>query len=280
PVGRGAGLLMSVVRADGIICIPASSEGFAAGSLINVQLFRDKNEIKNTVVCIGSHDNTLDILANTLKKNHPEFSMSSAHVGSMGGLMALKKAEAHIAGTHLLDEESGEYNVSFIKKFFPEGAIKLVNLVYRQQGLLVKRGNPKNIQGFRDLAREDILYVNRQTGSGTRLLLDKHLKEMGINFKDIKGYEREEYTHMAVASAVLTGIADAGLAVYSSAKALGLDFIPVANERYDLAIPSDYIETEPIQKILEIIRFDEEFRQTVYSLGGYDIRDMGRLIFE
>jgi molybdopterin molybdochelatase len=194
--------------------------------------------------------------------------------------MALKKREAHIAGTHLLDEESGEYNIPFIKKFFPKGGIMLINLVYRQQGLIVKKGNPKKIEGLDDLVREDIIFVNRQSGSGTRLLLDKHLKDLGINPQNIKGYEREEYTHMSVASAVLTGIADTGLAIYSSAKALGLDFIPVADERYDIAIPTEYIDLEMIQAFLNIIRFDKEFRQIVLSLEGYDIKDMGKVIFQ
>lgn len=280
PIGRGAGLLMSLVRADGLLKIPASSEGIAAGNEVNIRLLRDKNEIKNTIVCIGSHDNILDIISNTLKKIFPEYSMSSAHVGSMGGLMALKKGESHIGGTHLLDEASGEYNIPFIKRFFPKGCITLINLVYRQQGLLVKKGNPKKIEGFEDLLREDVIFINRQAGSGTRLLLDKHLKELSINPYNINGYDREEYTHMSVASAVLTGIADTGLAIYSSAKALDLDFIPVANERYDIAIPTEYINLEMIQAFLNIIRFDEEFRRIVLSLGGYDISDMGKVVFQ
>lgn len=280
PVGRGAGLLMSLVRSDGIVKIPAGSEGVSAGTKVEVELLRKKDEINNTIVCIGSHDNALDILANIIKKNYPRFSLSSAHVGSMGGLMALKKGEAHLAGTHLLDEQTGEYNVSFIKRFFPPEKIVLVNLVYRQQGFLVKKGNPKNIARFEDLLREDVMFINRQSGSGTRLLLDKHLKELGINPYMIKGYEREEYTHMAVASAVLTGLADTGLAIYSSAKALDLDFIPVANERYDLAIPRDFIDTTMIQIVLDIIRNNEEFRSIVESLGGYDTRDIGKVVFE
>lgn len=280
PVGRGAGLLMSVVRADGIVRIPAHTEALSAGTDVEVELIRNKNEIKNTIVCIGSHDNTLDILANSIKKNYPKFSLSSAHVGSMGGLMALKKGECHFAGIHLLDDQSGEYNIPFIKRFLPDKRIVLINFVYRQQGLLVKKGNPKNIKGFEDLIRDDVIFINRQGGSGTRLLLDKHLKELGINPYMVKGYDREEYTHMAVASAVLTGLADTGLAVYSSAVALGLDFIPVANERYDLAMPHEFMDTEMAQIILEIIRNNEEFRQTVESLGGYDIRDMGKVVFE
>lgn len=280
PVGRGAGLMMSLVRADGMLKIPANSEGLRAGSEVEIELIRSRNEIRNTVVCIGSHDNSLDILANTLKKHYPQYSLSSAHVGSMGGLMALKRGEAHIAGTHLLDEKSGEYNIPVIKRFFERRKIVLVNLVYRRQGLLVRKGNPKKIKGFEDLQRDDLVYVNRQAGSGTRLLLDHYLRNLQIDPLTIKGYERDEYTHMAVASAVHTGLADTGLAVYSSAKALGLDFIPVADERYDIAVPYEFIETKMISTVLKIIREDDEFRNTVMSLGGYDISDMGKVIFE
>ncbi len=280
PVGRGAGLLMSLVRADGIVKIPAGSEGLRAGSEVEVELMRSRNEIKNTVVCIGSHDNTLDILANSIKKNYPGLSLSSAHVGSMGGLMAVKRGEAHFAGTHLLDEQTGEYNVPFITRIFKGRKMALVNLVYRQQGFLVKKGNPKNIKSFEDLARDDVIFMNRQSGSGTRLLLDKYLREIGIAPSLVKGYEREEYTHMSVASAVLTGLADTGLAVLSSAKALGLDFVPVANERYDLAIPYEFLDTGMIRPVLKIIREDAEFKGIVESLGGYDTRDMGKALFE
>ncbi|HXW68761.1 MAG TPA: molybdopterin biosynthesis protein, partial [Dissulfurispiraceae bacterium] len=280
PIGRGAGLLMSLVRADGIIKIPADSEGLSAGHKVAVELFRNKEEIRKTIVCIGSHDNILDLLANSIKKNYPDYSLSSAHVGSMGGLMALERGEAHCAGTHLLDEDSGEYNVPFIKRFFPEQKMVLVNLVYRQQGLLIKKDNPKNINGFEDLLRDDVLFINRQPGSGTRLLLDKYLKEKGISPSMIKGYEKNEYTHMAVASAVLTGLADTGLAIYSSAKALGLNFIPVADERYDIAIPYEFMEDEMIHIMLRVIREDNEFRSMVQSLGGYDTTEMGKVLFE
>lgn len=281
PVSRGAGVLMSLVRADGFVRIPAMSEGIGAGSEVDVELLRTKNEIENTIVCIGSHDNALDLLANSLKKKYLKLSLSSAHVGSMGGLMALKKGEAHIAGTHLLDEETGEYNVSSIKRFLSDRRIILVNLVYREQGLLVLKGNPKNIKGFEDLTRDDVVFINRQAGAGTRLLTDKHLRECRIKPEDVKGYEREEYTHMGVASAVLTGIADTGLAILASAKALGLDFIPVAKERYDLAVPFEFYDTEMIRAVLSIIREDNEFRDIVVAkLGGYDVSDMGKVMYE
>jgi putative molybdopterin biosynthesis protein len=280
PVSRGAGVLMSLVRADGFIRIPAMSEGIGAGAEIEVELLRSKQEIENTIVCIGSHDNALDLLANILKKRHPGYSLSSAHVGSMGGLIALKKGEAHMAGTHLLDEETGEYNVPFIKRLLGDKRIALINLVYREQGLLVPKGNPKNIKGFDDLARSDIVFVNRQSGAGTRLLTDKCLRELGIDPHTVKGYEREEYTHMGVASAVLTGVADTGLAILASARALNLDFIPVAKERYDIAVPMEFLDLEMVRNLLTIIREDREFRETVSSLGGYDISDMGKVMFE
>lgn len=280
PMGRGAGLLMSVVRADGYIVIPKGSEGFSQGAELTVHLWRSKKEIDNTVVCIGSHDNTLDVLYNFLRKRFPNVTLSSAHVGSMAGLIATKKGEAHIAGTHLLDETTGEYNVPFIKKLMPEKRVVLINLIYRIQGLIVRKGNPKSIRGFEDLVREDVVFINRQAGSGTRLLLDKNLKELGISPSNIKGYEKDEYTHMGVASAVLTGRADVGLGILSSAQALGLDFIPVAEERYDILIPQDFIDIPIIKALLNVINEDNEFKIAVLNLGGYDIRDMGKIVYK
>lgn len=279
PVSRGAGVIMSLVRADGILRIPSMSEGIGAGSEVDIELLRPRHEISNTIVCIGSHDNTLDLLSNYLKKRFPEYSLSSGHVGSMGGLIALRRGEAHIAGTHLLDEASGEYNIPFIRRLIPEKKVVLINLTYRQQGFVVKRGNPKNIKGFDDLLRDDVVFINRQSGSGTRLLTDNHLKEMNIDSSVIRGYGREEYTHMGVASAVVSNMADTGIAVFSAAKALGLDFIPVAKERYDLAIPFEFLEFEMIKALLSVINEDKEFRRSVLKLGGYDINDMGRVMY-
>ncbi|MCS7164051.1 MAG: molybdopterin biosynthesis protein [Thermodesulfovibrio sp.] len=279
PIGRGAGLLMSIVRADGYIVIPKGSEGFSQGSEVMVNLWRRKDEIDNTVVCIGSHDNTLDVLYNFLRKRYPNFTLSSAHVGSMGGLVAIKKGEAHMAGTHLLDETTGEYNVPFIKKLMPEKKVILVNLVYRIQGFIVKKGNPKDIRSFKDLLREDVVFINRQAGSGTRLLLDKHLRELGISPSQIKGYDKDEYTHMGVASAVLTGRADVGVGILAAAQALDLDFIPIAEERYDLLIPYEFLELKPVQAVLDIISEDKEFRKSVENLGGYNTKDMGKVVY-
>ena len=278
PVTRGAGALMSLVRADGIIRVPAESEGIAAGHAVTVELMRSTRDIENTLVCIGSHDNALDVLGNYLKKKHPEYSLSSAHVGSMGGLLALKRGEAHLAGTHLLDEETGEYNVSYIRKLLPDTKVVLVNLVYRTQGFVVPKGNPKGIKGFEDLRRKDVVFVNRQAGAGTRLLTDLHLKKLRIDPAVVNGYYHEEFTHMAVAAAVLSGAADTGLAVLSAAIALDLDFVPVAQERYDLAIPRDFYDTPMMQALLGIIRGDREFRERIVSMGGYGVADMGRVI--
>jgi putative molybdopterin biosynthesis protein len=280
PVSRGAGVLMSLVRADGFVRIPAMSEGFGAGAEVQVEMLRRKDEIENTVVCIGSHDNALDLLANLLKRTYPKFSLSSAHVGSMGGLIAIRKGEAHIAGTHLLDEESGEYNVPYIRNMLGERKVLLMNLVYREQGFMVPRGNPKHIRGFGDLTRSDVCFINRQGGSGTRLLTDKHIRELGISPQQVAGYDREEFTHMGVASAVLTGIADAGIGILAAARALDLEFIPVAKERYDLVIPKEFVELPHIAALLEIIRSSRELRNSVTALGGYDVMDMGKLLYE
>jgi putative molybdopterin biosynthesis protein len=278
PVTRGAGALMSLVRADGVIRVPAQSEGIAAGHEVTVELLRAGRDIENTIVCIGSHDNALDVLGNFLKKKHPELFLSSAHVGSMGGLLALKRGEAHLAGTHLLDEETGEYNVSAVRKLLPDTRVVLVNLVYRTQGFIVPKGNPKGVKGFEDLKREDVVFVNRQAGAGTRLLTDLFLKKLKIDPNSVKGYHHEEFTHMAVAADVLSGAADTGLAVLSAAQALGLDFVPVAQERYDLAIPQAFYDTPGLQALLGIIREDKEFRDSIVAMGGYDVSEMGKVM--
>lgn len=278
PVTRGAGALMSLVRADGMIRVPAESEGIAAGQEVRVELYRSRSDIEDTVVCIGSHDNALDVLGNFLKKRHPRFSLSSAHVGSMGGLLALKRGEAHCAGTHLLDEVTQEYNIGFVKKMLEGVPVVLVNLVYRTQGFIVPKGNPKGVKGFQDLARKNIVFVNRQPGAGTRLLTDLYLKKFNIDPREVKGYIHEEFTHMAVAAAVLSGVADTGLAVLSAAQALDLDFIPVAEERYDLAIPGRFYDTPMMEALLSIIRTDRAFRDHIVAMGGYDVTDMGKVM--
>ncbi len=279
PAGRGAGALMTLQRADGIVRVPAMAEGLAQDSEVVVTLVRSREEIEDTVVCIGSHDNTLDLLANHLRRRFPRYSLSSAHVGSMGGLMAIRRMEAHVAGTHLLDEESGEYNIPFIERLLKGIPLVVVNLVLRQQGLMVRKGNPKGIRGIEDLVRSDVVFINRQRGSGTRLLTEKCLREAGLDPAGIKGFDREEYTHMGVASSVAAGVADAGMGILSAALALGLDFIPVAEERYDLVIREESAGTPMMEALLSIITSDRGFRDSVLALGGYDVSEMGRVVY-
>ncbi|MEW5762559.1 MAG: molybdopterin biosynthesis protein [Bacillota bacterium] len=278
PLGRGAGLILTLIRADGMLRVPRFTEGFEAGQEVAVDLLRPVHEIEETTVVIGSHDIALDVLANFLKVKYPAASLSSAHVGSLGGLLALRRGEAHMAGTHLLDEETGEYNVSYVEKHLAGRPALLVNLAYREQGFIVAPGNPKGIKGFTDLAREDVRFVNRQRGAGTRVLLDFHLKRLGIDPGAVRGYAREEYTHMAVAAAVASGACDVGLGIRAAASALGLGFVPVAEERYDLCIPEDFWETPQVTRVMEVLA-DRAFREAVTKLGGYDLRDCGKIIW-
>ncbi|MBW2467552.1 MAG: molybdopterin biosynthesis protein [Deltaproteobacteria bacterium] len=280
PASRGAGAVMSLVQAEGFLRVPANSEGLAAGETVRIELLRDEDEIKNTLVFIGSHDNILDVLANLLHQQRPICRLSSAHVGSMGGIIAVKRGEAHFAGTHLLDEKTGEYNVSFIQKFLPALPLQLINLTYREQGLLVPRGNPLNIKDFGDLVRREVRFINRQRGAGTRLLTDMYLNRLGISPEQVNGYDREEYTHMNIASAVASNNADTGLAIRAAAVALDLDFIPVAQERYDLILPKAFLNDPKVIALLSTIRENEEFRRIVEDLGGYDLRDCGRIMYE
>jgi len=276
PLARGASLLTSVVRADGIVRIPATSEGVEAGETIPVELLKPVEEVENTVLIIGSHDITLDLLADEIKRRHPHITIASAHVGSLGGLTALKRGEAHLAGTHLLDEETGEYNVSYVRRLFPEGEIVLINLCYRQQGLIVPPGNPQGVESLKDVIDRRLTFINRQRGSGTRILLDFELKKRGLEASQVVGYEREVFTHLAVAAAVASGAADAGLGILAAAQALHLDFVPIAEERYDLALRKDFLELPRVQAVLELIT-TPEFRARVEALGGYDLRDVGRV---
>ncbi|MFO7908059.1 MAG: substrate-binding domain-containing protein [Pirellulaceae bacterium] len=273
---RGAGVITSITEADGIIRIPNQVEGAADNQPVKAELLKPLPSIRNTIVVVGSHDNTLDVLADELKACHGRLTLSSSHVGSLGGLRAIKKGGCHLAGSHLLDAEDGSYNVSYIKRYLPGVPVKLVNLVLRDQGLIVPRGNPKQIKGIDDLARPDITFINRQAGSGTRILLDYRLRQLGLDPGDITGYTHEEFTHMAVAVAVLSGSVDAGLGIHAAAKALDLDFIPVVTEQYDLVIPRVYFDTENIAALLDIINSDR-FKERVEALGGYTTKRTGEI---
>ena len=277
PLPRGAGTITSLTQADGIIRIPSQSEGVSQNVPVNAELLRPLTTIHNTIVVVGSHDNALDVLADELKAEHGNLTLSSSHVGSLGGLMAIKNKGCHLAGSHLLDTSDGSYNISYVKKYLPETRICLVTLLFRDQGLIVAKGNPKQINSIQDLSREDIRFVNRQAGSGTRILLDYKLSSAGMDPACIAGYENEEYTHMSVAVAVLGGVADVGLGIQAAAKALDLDFIPVVTERYDLIIPEEHIGTPPIQRLLEIIQ-SKKFKDRVETLGGYHMEETGNMI--
>jgi len=273
PLSRGAGVITSLVRADGIVRIPRLSEGLQAGDGVTVHLYRAPEEIDRTIVAIGSHDLCLDLLSQFIAEKSA-MRLASANVGSLGGLIALGRGEAHLAGTHLLDPDSGEYNVSYIKHYLPDTPIVLMTFVYRDQGLIVPKGNPKKIRTLADLER--VSFVNRQRGAGTRVLLDFEIGKIGLSPELIRGYAREEYTHLAVAAAVASGVADCGLGIHSAASALDLDFLPLFKERYDLAIPKQFFELELMRPLLETIN-DSGFRDSVKKLAGYDIREMGNI---
>ncbi len=274
---RGAGQITSITEADGIIRIPAHVEGIPAQAPVKAELLRSMQHIDRTVVFVGSHDNTLDLLADELRAQSAHLTISSSHVGSMGGLMAVKRGVCHVAGSHLLDESDGSYNLAYIQKYLPDVPVRLIHLVNREQGLMVPPGNPKTIAGIEDLTREDVCLVNRQGGSGTRILLDYKLKQLGLAGDRINGYDNEEFTHMAVAVAVLSGAADVGLGIYAAAKALGLDFVPVVTEQYDLVIPVEHFETASIQAMLRVIQSDT-FQKRVSALGGYHTESTGKVL--
>jgi putative molybdopterin biosynthesis protein len=277
PLSRGAGVITSLVQADGLALIPRGVQGMEAGEQVSVRLYRSKSEIEKTIFCIGSHDLTLDLVSQYLSDHDRR--LVSANVGSQGGLIALRRGEAHLAGSHLLNPETGEYNVSYIRQYMPGIPVKLVAFVGREQGLLIKRGNPKEIKSLADLPRTGIRFVNRQRGAGTRVLLDYHLKLMTIDPEQIVGYGQEEYTHLGVAAAVSSGRADCGLGIAAAAQALDLDFIPLFQERYDLVIPSRFAGTDLLAPLFALLT-DGNFRKAVSQLPGYDVSIMGRIILE
>ncbi|MBN1849245.1 MAG: molybdopterin biosynthesis protein [Deltaproteobacteria bacterium] len=279
PLPRAAGSITTLTRAEGIIRIPALSEGIAQTEVIDAELLVDEDEIRNTMVIIGSHDMTIDLLGDEIRRRGHNIRISSGNVGSLGGLIALRKKTSHMAGAHLLDTKTQEYNISYIKQYLKGLPVHVFHLVLRDQGLMVGKGNPKSIKDLNDLEREDITFVNRQAGSGTRILLDYRLNQKAIKPESINGYNNEEFTHMAVAVDVLSGAADCGMGIFAAAQALGLDFIPVVQEQYDLIIPSPLVNTPNIQTIMDIIQ-SKSFKTRVTQLGGYDPSHSGQLWME
>ncbi|MET3288981.1 UNVERIFIED_CONTAM: putative molybdopterin biosynthesis protein [Brevibacillus sp. OAP136] len=279
PLTRAAGVTMSMVRADGLLRIPPGHLGYEQGEMAEVELYRPLEQINNTIVSTGSHDLSMDILHTLIRQENPQLFLNSSHVGSMGGILAIQKGEAHMGGVHLFDEATGTYNETYIAKYAKERDVVLVQLVYRQQGWIVPKGNPLSIQSVNDLTRENITYMNRQRGAGTRLLFDYLLKEQAIDREDIYGYSREAVSHLSVAAAVAGGTADVGLGIFSAAQAMGLDFIPVAEERYDLLMSRTFFESQEGATLMKIIR-SAEFADRMESLGGYSCRDSGTILIQ
>ncbi|NOZ71561.1 MAG: molybdopterin biosynthesis protein [Chloroflexi bacterium] len=276
PLSRGAGATMSMVQADGIVHIPRAAAKLMPGTLVEVELLRPAHVIEETIIHLGSHDLTLDLLADQLRRTHPSRFLRSEHVGSLNGLLALGRGEAHLASAHLLDPESGEYNLTYLRRHLAHMPLVVLDFVERTQGLIVAPGNPKNIRGLYDLTRPDITFVNRQAGSGTRVLLDYQLDHRGIDSEAIQGYTRTETTHLAVAAAVQSGAADCALGILAAARSLHLDFVPLFQEKYQLIIPQAIYESALLAPLLKTIR-DSHFRQTVAALGGYDVSRMGEI---
>ncbi len=269
PLSRGAGLITTLTRAQAVAQIPPDKEGVAKGEEVRAHLLVTPQELERTLVVVGSHDVTLDLLADELMRLDKPMRLASSHVGSLGGLAALAQGSALLAGTHLLDTATGDFNFSFLDKHLPGRQLVVINLAIRHQGLIVAPGNPKDIQGVASLARPDVRFVNRQRGAGTRILLDYHLKLSGIAPTQVLGYAQEEMTHMGVAANVQNGGADCGLGVYAAANALKLDFVPLARERYDLVLDAAHLEEPRIQALLEVIRSDA-FKEKVEAMGGYE----------
>lgn len=277
PLSRGSGVVSSFMKADGILEVPQGLEGYEAGEEVTLRLLSPMEKLRNTLVVIGSHDPLLDELADMLHLGDPRLYMSSSHVGSMGGIMAIRRGEAHMAGCHLLDTADGTYNRSFIRKYFPKGDVKLVSCVGRQQGLMVARGNPLNICSFADISRQGIRYVNRQKGSGTRILTDYLCSREKVEPSDVYGYTREELTHTSVAAQIACGSADVGMGIYSAAKLYDLDFIPICIEEYDLIIPDHAWDSPMVQQLLTILR-SVAFREKILSMGGYTVDHPGQVL--
>lgn len=274
PLPRGAGTITSVTEADAIIRIPSNFEGITDHEPSKAELLREKRLIENTLLMVGSHDNTIDILTQLMAKKGMR--LSSTHVGSMGGITAIKKNAAHLAGIHLLDTQTGEYNISYLKKYLPNKKLKIVSLVSRYQGLIVKKGNPLNIKSLKDLEQRDLKFINRQKGSGTRILTDFECQKNNIDTSKILGFNTEEYTHMNIAVSVKSDAADAGMGIMAAAKAIDLDFIPISKEEYQIIIPQEFFNKESTISLMEIIN-SSEFKKEALKAGGYETDNTGKI---
>jgi putative molybdopterin biosynthesis protein len=238
---------------------------------------KKRRELEDHIVIMGSNDFTIELLSHELSARFPKFSLSFSNLGSIGGLIALGRGSSHIATCHLLDPDTGEYNLPYLPRYLPDLETTAINLIYRDLGLILRSGNPLDIAGIEDMVRPKIRIINRQEGSGTRIFFDFELKRLGIDPNRINGYEKQVNTHAEVATAVLSGVADVGLGILSAARMLGLEFIHITRERYDLVIPKENLSAKPVGALLEVIR-SREFRGKVEQMGGYDTRDSGKIM--
>lgn len=275
PLNRGAGVVTSFVKADCLIDVPQSCEGYEQGGRATATLLRPISRIANTVRIVGSHDPLIDEAADLVRRAHPNLYVTGTHVGSMGAIMAVSRGEAMLGGVHLMDTADGSYNLSYIEQYIPEGGVALVECVQRVQGLMVEKGNPKCIKTISDV-EGDVRYVNRQRGAGTRILCDYLLKQAGIPSERVRGYAREELTHTGVAAQIAAGTADCGLGILAAARMYGLDFIPVCNEQYDLLVSLEAMAKPTVRAFLEVLRTDA-FRARLERLGGYILDQPGRI---
>ena len=270
PLERGAAQIMSLVKADGLLYIDRYSEGYEGGAEVEIELRKPLSLIEKNLVIIGSHDLVIDIIGEKIP-------VSSAHVGSMGGIYAMQKGECHIAPIHLLDAESGEYNIPYVKKYFPGEKMVLVKGVGRTQGLMLPKGNPHGINTIADIVSGGFRFANRQRGAGTRLLFDYLLAQNGLKAADVDGYAKEYSTHLAVGMAVECGAADVGLGVGSAANCLGLDFVPLYDEEYDFLLREESLDDERVRAFLEFISSDA-FREKLRSFGDYTAKRLGEIV--
>lgn len=268
PLTRNAGVTMSYVKADGLLVVPPSELGFEQGDLVEVELMRPLEEIKKAIVSCGSHDLTIDILSSQLKLKRTDLKIISSHVGSMAGLMAIRKGEAHIAGVHLLDPNTKEYNISYVNKVLAGQDVVLYPFLKRKQGWILPKGNPLAITSVTDIVEKQANFVNRQKGAGTRILFDLLLAEAGLSSEQISGYGREMFSHLAVAAEVKGDDSTVGLGIYPAAKAMNLDFLPISDEEYDLVMTKSFYESESGKQLIDIIQ-SAAFKQEVEKIGGY-----------
>ena len=275
PLQRGAGVITSLVRADGLAHLPRFHEGVDRGASLCVSLYQPLSAIQRTLMIMGSHDPMLDLLATHLRLRSAAARIVSVNVGSIGGLVALRRGEAHLAGCHLFDPESASYNIPYLERYLRDEPVALVTFAQREQGLMLPAGNPLGIAGIADLRRAR--YVNRQRGAGTRVLFDYLLGQHNIAPSEIAGYAREEVTHLAVAAAVADGIGDCGMGLRGAAEALGLDFIGLMWERFDLAIPRRHLNSEGVQALLDTLK-DADFKRELGAQSGYRSDETGALM--